>query len=166
MPHRQPETEDTIVGVISDTHGLIRRAALGALTGSHLILHAGDVGTLGVLHRLGELAPTRAVRGNTDLGSLGAELDQSAWIEIGRCVIYLLHDLDRLDLDPAAAGVTAVVSGHTHRPENFRRGTVLYFNPGSAGPRRGGFPLTVGRLVIRGTAVHGEHIELEGRSRH
>ena len=151
----------TIVGVISDTHGLLRRTAVGALAGSDLILHAGDVGAHSVLARLAELGPTRAVRGNTDGGSLGAELPGTAWVEVGQCVVYLLHDLDRLDLDPEAAGVTVVVIGHTHRPLNERRGNVLYFNPGSAGPRREGWPVTVGRLVIRGRTVHAEHIVLD-----
>jgi hypothetical protein len=156
------DTNDTtVVGVISDTHGLIRRAALGALSGSDLILHAGDVGAHSVLDRLGQLAPTRAVRGNTDGGSLGAMLPGTAWVEVGQCVLYLLHDLDRLDLDPEAAGVTVVVSGHTHRPANVRRGNVLYFNPGSAGPRRGGLPITVGRLVIRSRTVRAEHVVLD-----
>jgi putative phosphoesterase len=157
-----PDTTDTtIVGVISDTHGLVRRTALGALAGSDLILHAGDVGARSVLARLEQLGPTRAVRGNTDSGSLGAELPGTAWIEVGQCVVYLLHDLDRLDLDPETAGVAVVVSGHTHRPANVRRGNVLYFNPGSAGPRRAGLPITVGRLIIHSRTVRAEHIVLD-----
>jgi uncharacterized protein len=154
-----PDPNDTtVVGVVSDTHGLVRRAVLGALAGSDLVLHAGDVGARSVLARLSEVGPTRAVRGNVDGGSLGAELPAVAWIEVRQCVLYLLHDLDRLDLDPEAAGVTVVVSGHTHCPASEWRGSVLYFNPGSAGPRREGSPITVGRLVIRGRTVHAEHI--------
>jgi uncharacterized protein len=151
----------TIVGVVSDTHGLVRHAVLAALAGSDLILHAGDVGAHSVLARLAKLGPTHAVRGNTDGGSLGAELPRAEWIEVGQCVLYLLHDLGRLDLDPEAAGVTVVVSGHTHRPLSERRGSVLYFNPGSAGPRREGLPVTVGRLVIRGRTVQAEHVVLD-----
>jgi uncharacterized protein len=152
------------VGVISDTHGVLRQSALRALAGSDLILHAGDVGARSVLHGLGRIAPTRAVRGNTDGGSLGAELPETALIEVAGLAVYLVHDLLRVDLDPEAAGVAIVVSGHTHRPAQAQRGNVLYFNPGSAGPRRAGLPITVGRIVVRDRIVRAEHLELDPRT--
>jgi hypothetical protein len=137
------------VGVISDTHGLLRPEAVEALRGSDLILHAGDVGGAQVVEGLRALAPVTAVLGNNDRDPWGSRLPGSATIEVGGLRIHVLHALPDLALDPQAAGVSVVVFGHSHRPESRLRGGVLYFNPGSAGPRRFRLPVTVGRLTIR-----------------
>lgn len=142
------------IGVISDTHGLLRDEALAALAGSALILHAGDVGPPEILERLAEIAPVRAVRGNTDGGAFGATLPIRDVVGLGpppapdvplACIV---HDIEDLDLDPAAAGVQVVVYGHSHRPSAEVRGGVLYFNPGAAGHRRFQLPVTLGQLVV------------------
>ncbi|RIH87742.1 phosphodiesterase [Calidithermus terrae] len=150
------------VGLISDTHGLLRPQALEALAGADLILHAGDVGAEGVLQALARLAPVRAVRGNVDRGGWAARLPGSEFVEAGGTLIYLLHDLDTLDLEPAAAGVGVVLSGHTHRPAVFERAGVLYVNPGSAGPRRFRLPVSVGWLRLGEGGPRAEVVELEG----
>jgi hypothetical protein len=153
----------TLVGVISDTHGLLRPEALDALAGSELIVHAGDVGDLEILERLAEIAPVRAVRGNVDRGALAA-LPTDAVVEVEGAQLYVLHILDDLDLDPAAAGFGAVIYGHTHRPLVERRAGVLYLNPGSAGPRRFDLPVTVARLAVDGAELKAEVVELIGRA--
>lgn len=146
-----------ILGVVSDTHGVYRPAIADALRGVELILHAGDIGHLEVLDRLEALAPVRAVCGNVD----DLALPRTEVVEAGGALIYLIHDLGRLDLDPVAAGMAAVVSGHTHRPEVVRRGGVLYLNPGSAGPRRFNFPVSVALLHVDGKGrVEAELIDL------
>ena len=137
-----------IVGLISDTHGLLRDAALEALTGSDSIIHAGDVGKPEILDRLREIAPVIAVRGNIDKGAWADRLPLTAVAEAGGVRIYVLHDRKQLDLDPAAAGFRIVVSGHSHKPAREERGGVLYINPGSAGPRRFRLPITVARLDL------------------
>ena len=137
------------VGLISDTHGLLRPEALEALRGSRYIVHAGDIGDPAILQALARLAPVTAVRGNNDTGSWARSLGEHAVLEAGGRRIFVLHDLNTLELDPAAAGFDAVVAGHSHRPGKQRRGGVLYLNPGSAGPRRFGLPVSLGRLVIR-----------------
>ncbi|HKX00044.1 MAG TPA: metallophosphoesterase family protein [Bryobacteraceae bacterium] len=134
------------IGLISDTHGLLRPEALQALKGSELIIHAGDVGDPKILDALGALAPVVAVRGNIDRGGWAEQLPATAVAEAGAILIYVLHDVNRLDLDPAAAGFQVVVSGHSHKPRRTERGGVLYINPGSAGPRRFRLPVTVARL--------------------
>ncbi|HEY2749383.1 MAG TPA: metallophosphoesterase family protein [Polyangia bacterium] len=134
------------VGVISDTHGLVRPEALAALAGSELIVHAGDVGGPEVLDALAAIAPVRAVRGNNDKGAWAARLPQSELIEVGAHGLYVIHDVKELDLDPAAAGFAAVIAGHSHRPRNDIIDGVLYFNPGSAGPRRFSLPISIGRI--------------------
>ncbi|HSN33844.1 MAG TPA: metallophosphoesterase family protein [Ideonella sp.] len=134
------------IGVIADTHGLVRPEALAALAGSDLIVHAGDVGGPEVLAALGAIAPVRAVRGNNDKGAWAARLPERDVVEVGARRLYVLHDVKELELDPAAAGYAAVIAGHSHRPRNEVVGGVLYFNPGSAGPRRFSLPVTVGRL--------------------
>ncbi len=134
------------IGVISDTHGLVRPAALAALAGAELIVHAGDVGGPEVLAALAAIAPVRAVRGNNDKGAWARRLPVSDVVEVGRHTLYVIHDVKELDVDPAAAGFGAVIAGHSHRPRNERVGGVLYFNPGSAGPRRFSLPITVGRI--------------------
>ena len=132
------------VGLISDTHGLLRPEALAALERSRLILHAGDVGDVAILDRLGEIAPVHAVYGNTDGGAVRRTLPGTDLVEVAPGVsIYLIHILDDLDLDPEAAGCAAVMYGHTHEPKVERRGAVWYLNPGSAGPRRFKLPVTV-----------------------
>jgi putative phosphoesterase len=137
------------VGLISDTHGLLRDEALQALEGSDLIIHAGDVGRPEILGALKALAPVVAVRGNVDTQPWAEELPVTAVAEAGPATIYVLHNLAELDLDPAAAGFQIVVSGHSHKPANAMRDGVLYINPGSAGPRRFNLPITVARLDLR-----------------
>lgn len=149
-----------IVGVISDTHGLLRDEAVSALRGAELILHAGDVGSADVLERLRALAPVVAVRGNVDTAPWAAALPETDVVDAGGVRFYMLHVLESLDLDPAAAGVSAVVFGHSHKPLAEMRRGVLYLNPGSAGPRRFGLPVTVARLTIAGGAIRHEIIEL------
>lgn len=151
-----------IIGVISDTHGLLRPEAVAALEGSALILHAGDVGDVRVLERLGEIAPVHAVRGNTDGGELRKALPATAVVDLGSgSIAYLLHGDEELDLDPAAAGIALVVRGHTHLPRVERRGGVLYLNPGSAGPRRFRLPVTVARVKVEPGGLDAEIVELE-----
>jgi putative phosphoesterase len=137
-----------IVGLISDTHGLLRPEVLPALRGSELIVHAGDVGQPEILAALKTLAPVVAVRGNTDGEAWAQALPETAVAEAGEVSIYVLHDLQQLDLDPAAAGFHIVVSGHTHKPLRLERHGVSCINPGSAGPRRFHLPVTVARLDL------------------
>ena len=137
------------VGVISDTHGLIRPEALDALQGSDLIVHAGDIGDSAVLDSLANIAPVRAIRGNNDKGNWAAELPRTDVVELGAHSIYILHNLADLDLDPAASGFTSVVSGHSHKPAIEKRNGVLFVNPGSAGPRRFKLPVTVATMTLR-----------------
>jgi uncharacterized protein len=134
------------VGVISDTHGLVRPEALAALAGSELIVHAGDVGGPEVLDALERIAPVRAVRGNNDNGAWASRLPESDFVEVGGHTLYVIHDVKELDLDPASSGVAAVIAGHSHRPRNEVVHGVLFFNPGSAGPRRFSLPISVGRI--------------------
>ena len=148
------------IGVISDTHGLLRPEALAALEGVALIVHAGDMGNAEVVQRLEAVAPVRAVRGNVDRGAWAEAYPETAVVEAGEAYLYVLHDVKALDLDPAAAGMQAVISGHSHQPKSERRGGVLYLNPGSAGPRRFRLPVTVARLRVRGGEVEAELVEL------
>ena len=136
------------VGLISDTHGLLRPEALRALEGSQLIVHAGDVGSAAVLEELAGIAPVVAIRGNVDTGAWAAKLPETTVAQAGDVLLYVLHDVNALDLDPAAAGFQIVVSGHSHRPGRSERKGVLYINPGSAGPRRFSLPITVARLDL------------------
>ena len=153
------------LGLISDTHGLLRPEAVDALRGSDRILHAGDVGSPSVLDQLRALAPVTAVRGNVDSGAWAGTLSVLEVVEVGSVRLLLIHDLEDLDLDPAAAGLDAVISGHSHCPESRRSNGVLYVNPGSAGPRRFTLPVSVGRLLIAGSTVEAELIELAARTR-
>jgi putative phosphoesterase len=141
------------VGLISDTHGLLRAEALAALRGSRHILHAGDIGDPAVLEALARIAPVTAVRGNNDKGPWAKRLRETELLEIAHTRIYVIHDLSQLELDPAAAGIHVVVAGHSHRPAKDRRDGVLYVNPGSAGPRRFKLPVTVARLVLPARSV-------------
>jgi putative phosphoesterase len=137
-----------IVGVIADTHGLLRPEVLELFTGVSMIIHAGDVGTPDVLTTLKEIAPVRAVRGNVDKGAWAEALPETEIVECNGSFIYLLHDRKTLDLDPRAAGMQVVISGHSHRPDESRKNGVLYLNPGSAGPRRFKLPITAALLRI------------------
>ncbi len=148
------------IGIISDTHGLMRPEALAALSGSSLILHAGDIGSRSVLDALRTIAPVVAVRGNCDRGPWAQGLPEVEVVEAGTHLIYLLHDLKDLDLDPAAAGFRVVISGHSHVPAQQERKGVLYLNPGSAGRRRFKLPVTVARLRLDATHVDADIIEL------
>jgi putative phosphoesterase len=136
------------IGVISDTHGLLRPSAIEALHGSNLIIHAGDVGRAVILDDLRRIAPVIAVRGNVDHGGWAAALALSEVISLGTHLIYMRHILADIDLDPKAAGFAAVIYGHSHKPDITEKNGVLYFNPGSAGPRRFALPVTVGRLRV------------------
>lgn len=148
------------VGVISDTHGLIRKEALHALKGADIILHAGDIGSLHVLHSLQYIAPVVAVRGNTDreLGIQGLPVTET--VVIAGVMFHILHDLSCIDLDPLRAGIHAVISGHSHRPAHLIDRGVLYLNPGSAGPRRFNLPITVARIAISQGKLHPEMVYL------
>jgi putative phosphoesterase len=156
---KQTEGVVRIVGLISDTHGLLRPQALDALRGSDLIVHAGDVGKPEILAALEELAPVVAVRGNTDTAPWAQSLPETAVAEAGPVSIYVLHDLQTLDLDPAKAGFHLVVTGHTHKPLKLERGGVWFINPGSAGPRRFTLPITVARLDLGKTPWSVEFID-------
>jgi putative phosphoesterase len=150
-----------VVGLISDTHGLLRPEAVRALVGSDLIIHAGDVGTPEILDALRAVAPVVAVRGNVDTGAWAAGLPETAVAEAGGTLLYVLHDLNELDLDPAAAGFGVVVSGHSHQPARAERGGVLFVNPGSAGRRRFKLPVTVARLDLGRVPWDIEFVALE-----
>ena len=148
------------IGVISDTHGLLRPEALRALTGSDLIIHAGDMGASEIVPQLRRLAPVVAVRGNVDREGWAATYRKRVVVEHEPVSIYVLHNLRKLDLDPAAAGFAAVISGHSHEPKFYFQDGVLYFNPGSAGPRRFRLPVTVGRITVRGKELEPALISL------
>ena len=152
-----------LIGVISDTHGLLRPAALDALRGSDNIIHAGDIGDPRILDTLGEIAPVTAVRGNVDRGPWAKSIPMTEVLEVGGVSIYVLHILQDLDLKPEAAGFAAVVCGHSHLPKQEVKNGVLYFNPGSAGPRRFRLPITVGRLLVKNKSVRGEIITIAAR---
>jgi hypothetical protein len=149
------------VGVISDTHGLLRPEAVAALAGVERIVHAGDIGSPDVLSRLGRVAPVVAVRGNNDRDAWAAHIPETEVVEIGGVSLYLLHDLHELDLDPRAAGFAAVIAGHSHQPRVDERDGVLYLNPGSAGPRRFKLPISLARLTVIGPRVRAELVTLE-----
>jgi len=149
-----------LIGIISDTHGLLRPEAMEALRGVGHIIHAGDVGEPEILDSLAAIAPVTAVRGNIDKGLWARRLPESEVVEIGGTSIYILHDLGALDLKPDVAGFGAVISGHSHVPKQEVRGGVLYFNPGSAGPRRFKLPVTVGRIIVEGSRIQAEIIPI------
>ncbi len=147
------------VGLIADTHGVLRPQARDALEGCELIIHAGDVGSVEVIQELEVLAPVVAVRGNVDVQPWAADFPDSRTVEVDGVRLHVLHDLERLDIDPAAAGIAAVVSGHTHHASIEDRGGVLYVNPGSAGPRRFHHSLSVAILRVAPGAVSAELVE-------
>src|SRR5260370_13156013 len=148
------------VGLISDTHGLIRPEALDALRDSELIIHCGDIGDVAVLEALRILSPVRAIRGNNDKDVWARSLPTHDVVEVGGHAIYVLHNLAELDLDPGAAGFTAVVFGHSHKPTIEMRGKTLFVNPGSAGPRRFSLPVTVATLALRSGRCEAKIVEL------
>ena len=148
------------VGLISDTHGLLRPEARAFLRGSDFIIHAGDIGDAGVLEELSGIAPLTAVRGNNDTGPWAKDLAASEVLRVQKVSIYVLHDLGQLELDPVAAGFRVVVCGHSHRPSIHERDGVLYVNPGSSGPRRFKLPISVGELEVSGRSVKAKLAEL------
>lgn len=149
------------IGLISDTHGLLRPQAMRELTGAQLICHAGDVGRPEIIASLEEIAPVIAVRGNNDRGAWANKLPASAVTEIAKIRIYLLHDLKELSVDPVRRGFRVVVSGHSHRPSIAEKDGVLFVNPGSAGPRRFKLPVSLARLEIQGSSVRARILPLE-----
>jgi putative phosphoesterase len=149
------------IGLISDTHGLLREEALHALAGSDLIVHAGDVGDPAILDRLRDIASVIAVRGNVDTAAWARTLPETAVADAGAVQIYVLHDVKAIDFDPVAAGFHVVVSGHSHKPARTAQSGVLYINPGSAGPRRFQLPITVARLNLGTTPWDLEFVDLE-----
>jgi putative phosphoesterase len=151
---------EIVVGVISDTHGLLRPQALDALRGSHLIIHAGDVGKPAVLDALRAIAPTHAVRGNIDTADWAQALPSTERVPVGEHILCVLHNIAELDLDPASAGFAAVIFGHSHMPSIERRQGVLFLNPGSAGPRRFKLPLALARIRVAAGALCPEIVKL------
>ena len=151
---------EVLVGIISDTHGLVRPEAVRALKGSELLIHAGDIGNPQMIEQLHEIAPTFVVRGNNDRGAWAADLPVTQVVEVGELLFYVLHEISQLDVDPAVAGFAAVVSGHSHQPSIQFRDGVLYLNPGSAGPRRFSLPVAVARVHVSGRQIRPEIVEL------
>lgn len=154
-----------IAGVISDTHGLLRPEALELLRGSDHIIHAGDIGALEIIPALERLAPVTAIRGNIDTQAWAQRFPATEVVELDGLYLYIIHDLHALDLNPRSAGFAAIISGHSHQPRQELKNGVLYFNPGSAGPRRFKLPVSVGRLEIGNGKVVGKLLEvtLSGR---
>lgn len=161
MTEKLSTMEHLLVGVISDTHGLLRPNALQALEGSDLIIHAGDVGRPEILDALRSLAPLTAVRGNVDHGEWAQSLPQTQIAQVGEVLIYVLHDRHELDLDPAAAGFSAIISGHSHMPSIEQRNGVLYLNPGSAGPRRFSKPVSLAQITVQNGSISARIIPLD-----
>jgi hypothetical protein len=151
----------TTLGIISDTHGLLREEAIAALQGCDLILHAGDIGTYAVLEQLQQIAPTIAVRGNIDHGQWAEGLPEVERVMINGMKFCLLHNIGELSFDPQAEGLRAVIYGHSHKPRNEEQSGLLYFNPASAGPRRFSLPVAVGRISFQDGAMRAEIVELD-----
>ena len=148
------------LGIISDTHGLLRPQAVAALQGVDLIIHAGDVGDPAILEHLSRIAPVHAVRGNTDRGEWARALPLTEVVEVGEIQLYVLHDLHTLDLEPQAAGFAGVICGHSHRPHLESKNGVLFLNPGSAGPRRFTLPVCLAYLKVQGRSLQAEFVPL------
>ena len=157
--------DEILVGVISDTHGLLRPEAVAALKGTDLIIHAGDVGASDVIDALRKLAPTFVVRGNVDGAHWADALPMTADVEVGKLLFHVLHDISELALDTAAVGYAAVVYGHSHRPSIEMREGVLFLNPGSAGPRRFKLPISIARVHVSGRQLRPEIVELPVKAR-
>jgi putative phosphoesterase len=153
------------IGLISDTHGLLRPEAAEFLRGSDFIVHAGDIGHAGILEALAAIAPVTAVRGNNDNGAWAEAVPETQVFRVDEVLIYILHNLAELDVDPAAAGFRVVVSGHSHRPAVAERDGVLYVNPGSSGPRRFKLPIAVAELHIASASVEAQVVELDVKGR-
>lgn len=153
-----------IVGVISDTHGLLRPEALELLRGSEHIIHAGDIGEPGIIAALQRIAPVTAIRGNIDTSAWAHRFPETQVVELGGLHFYVIHDLNALDLNPKAAGIAAVISGHSHQAKREVKDGVLYFNPGSAGPRRFSLPITLGRLELS-DGIRAEILRVESSRR-
>jgi putative phosphoesterase len=150
----------TIVGVVSDTHGYLRPEVVEAFEGVDLIIHAGDIGRLDVIHQLQDVAPVCAVRGNVDREAWAKYYPAATTVKVGDLRFHVLHEISQLDLDPHDAGIAAVVSGHSHRSSIENQNGVLYLNPGSAGPRRFTLPVTIARIDVSGKKIRPEIIEL------
>ncbi|TWO70308.1 metallophosphoesterase family protein [Caenimonas sedimenti] len=148
------------VGVISDTHDLLRPGAKEFLRGSDLIIHGGDICSASVLAELATIAPVTAVRGNNDKGAWAQRLLKSELVQVGKIFVYVIHDLNEIDIDPAGAGVKVVVSGHSHRPKVEEKGGVLFVNPGSAGPRRFRLPISIAQILVDGASASARVVEL------
>ncbi len=155
-------TFDYKIGIISDTHGLVRQSVIKSFKDVNLIVHAGDVGKPEVLEILQTIAKVHPVRGNVDGGKWTDSLPFTEVVQVGQVYLYVLHDLETLDLDPAAAGFNVVISGHSHIPEIEEQNGVIFLNPGSAGPRRFTYPITIAFLYIKGTSIETEIVELKG----
>jgi uncharacterized protein len=149
------------IGLISDTHGLLRPEAVAFLRGSDFIVHGGDIGHPSVLEELSSLAPVTAIRGNNDKGPWADTVQETEVLQVGDLFIYVVHNIAELDLDPVAAGFRVVVSGHSHRPSVQERDGVLYVNPGSSGPRRFKLPVAVAELIVVGNSVRARLVELD-----
>ena len=149
------------IGLISDTHGLMRPEAIAFLQGSDFIVHGGDIGNAGILEALAAIAPLTAVRGNNDREPWADAIAETELVKFGGVHLYAIHDLAQLDIDPPAAGVRVVVSGHSHKPKVEERDGVLYINPGSAGPRRFKLPISVAELVIDGASVTARVVSID-----
>ena len=149
------------IGLISDTHGLLRPEALAFLRGSDLIIHGGDIGPPGIIEELAKLAPVKVVRGNNDRGAWAEDLPEFLRLQVDEVSIHVVHDLAGLGLDPVEAGVRVVVSGHSHKPRSEEHDGVLYVNPGSAGPRRFRLPIALGELEVQGRSVRARIVEIQ-----
>ncbi len=150
------------VGVISDTHGLLRPEARAFLIGCDYIVHGGDVGAGEILDELAQVAPLIAVRGNNDTQPWAAHLRETELIRVGSIFVYVIHNLEELDIDPGAAGVKVVICGHSHKPKVEEREGILYVNPGSCGPRRFKLPISAGELTVSGSVVKARIVDLSG----
>jgi len=160
MPLTDKRKQTFLIGLISDTHGYLDATALEVFTQTDLIIHAGDIGKPEILQTLNSVAPVKAVRGNMDYGTWASALPATEMISIGEIMIYALHDMQKLDLDPAAGGISTVISGHSHQPRLEKNNGILYLNPGSASQPRYNHPATVALLKVSGTAVEARIIEL------
>ncbi|MES3020331.1 MAG: metallophosphoesterase family protein [Pseudomonadota bacterium] len=149
------------IGIISDTHGLLRPEATAALQGSDYLIHAGDICDPAILEQLRAIAPLTVVRGNNDKGAWADSINETEFLRVGEIFIYVIHDIAQLAIDPAAAGVHAVVAGHSHKPRVDERDGVLFVNPGSAGPRRFSLPISVAEIIVDGASLAARIVALE-----
>src|ERR1700674_5974581 len=150
------------VALLSDTHGLMRAEARAFAVGCNYIIHGGDIGSAEILDDLAAMAPLISVRGNNDTQAWAAHLPETEMIRVGSAFVYVIHDLAQLDIEPHAAGVQVIVSGHSHKPLVEKRDGILYVNPGSCGPRRFKLPISVGEITVSGSAVNARIVDLSG----